>query len=401
MRVRGTGWPGARLRRTGREWAVLLALCLAGCLLTACTGSRALQHSIGQAAARFVSSAGVGSPRSTERAEYDGGIASTPVAAPGRVATPSTSVGSAPPETTGSADSPDRLLIPIITGSDSLAPGLPGSASSSLRTRIEIVWPHGGAAVRDATQANVTVYVLAGEGNNPPPCASEPVVRLWAAQNAGPARMLKVGQKRMTSQGGNTFPVWDFNDIEVSAAQDPTGKLAFFATVDNLFTYHNVWMHAADPRTIFPQADIPTGTTDAPPSAVDARVEIVWPHGSAPVGQADLANITVYLFEAGSQVAIAASSTWSPVVRLHRSLNADPEEPGTTVVGVPRTMTQNGLSFRVWDFNDVAVSAARDPLNKIYFWASVDNVPASSNIWAHGLDARTIFPEPEILNSCR
>jgi hypothetical protein len=54
-----------------------------------------------------------------------------------------------------------------------------------------------------------------------------------------------------------------------------------------------------------------------------------------------------------------------------------------------------------WDFNGVDVSAANDPLNRVYFWVSVDGVPTYTNVWAHGSDARTLFPQPDVLNSCK
>jgi hypothetical protein len=54
-----------------------------------------------------------------------------------------------------------------------------------------------------------------------------------------------------------------------------------------------------------------------------------------------------------------------------------------------------------WDFNDIDVSAANDALNRLTFWVSVDDVPTYSNFWAHAVDARTLFPQPDVLNSCK
>ena len=138
------------------------------------------------------------------------------------------------------------------------------------------------------------------------------------------------------------------------------------------------------------------------PSVVDAKIEIVWPHGGTAANGADLANITAYLFDAGTKQAIPPWLGWSPAVRLHQSLNVDAEEPNTTFLGVPRVISaQNGVQFLAWDFNDVDIRAAQDPMNKLYFWVSVDDVTTYSNIWAHGTDARTVFPQADILNSCR
>jgi hypothetical protein len=280
---------------------------------------------------------------------------------------------------------------------------------SAIRAKIEIVWPHGGVPVREANLANITVYLIADTKGTaaslpePPPCAWKPTVGLWAALNAEPARSIAVGQKRMVTADGHTFPVWDFNDVDVSAARDPANKLTFFATVDGVRTLHNVWTHAADARTVFPQTDVPAGTLSRLPAALDSRIEIVWPHDNLPPEQATLANITAYLFAPDTLQTIPSGVSWTPTARLHWSLNAETEKtPGTGVAGVPRTITaSNGVSFQAWDFNDVDVSAARETLNKLYFWVSVDDTATFPNVWAHAVDARTLFPQPDMLNDCR
>ena len=263
--------------------------------------------------------------------------------------------------------------------------------------------------MREADRANITAYLILETNGTasglpePPACEWDPTVKLWAALNAQPARFVAVGQKRMATIDGRTFPVWDFNDVDVSAARDPANKLTFFTTVDGVRTLHNAWTHAADARTVFPQADVPTGTIDRSPGAVDSRIEIVWPHANLPPEQATLANITAFLFAPDTLRAIAPDANWTPTVRLHGSLNADTEKmPGMGVIGVPRTITaSNGVEFQAWDFNDVDISAARETLNRLYFWVSVDDVVTFPNVWAHGVDARTIFPQPDILNNCR
>jgi len=144
---------------------------------------------------------------------------------------------------------------------------------------------------------------------------------------------------------------------------------------------------------------------------VDARIEIVWPHATPASAGASLANITAYLFEAGAKRAIPPTLGWTPTVRLHRALNTEPEgadvwpDGQTSTIGVSRTVTtDSGIRFLAWDFNDVDISAAQDSLNKLYFWVSVDDGLALAtypNIWAHGVDARTIFPQADLLNSCK
>lgn len=277
-----------------------------------------------------------------------------------------------------------------------------------VRAKIEIVWPHDGAAVRNAELANITVYLIngsgisGGTGMEAPPCDWTPTVRLWRAVNNQPAQEAAIGSKRMLSTGGRTYPVWDFNDIDVADARDPANKLTFFVTVDGVTTLTNIWAHASDARTIFPQADVPTDVTRNPPAAVDARIQIVWPHDNLPLAEATRANITAYLFVAGTLQALAPEMPWRPTVRLHWSVNSEPEQVGSTVIGQSRAVaTGTGVQFLAWDFNDVDVSLAQDALNRIYFWVTVDDVTTYSNIWAHGADARTVFPQLDVLNSCR
>lgn len=271
-----------------------------------------------------------------------------------------------------------------------------------IQAKIEILWPHGGADVRDADLANITAYLIMPGSNDAPPCDWNPTVRLWSARNTEPARMLTTGTKRLLTTNARTFPVWDFNDVDVSAARDPLNKLAFFVTVDGVQTYHNIWIHAADARTVFPQADVPVAAIQWRPSTVDARIEIVWPHAGAPLREARLANVTAYLFAAGGKQALSPALTWRPTVRLHRSLNNDPEQPGSTVTGAPREVTaENGVRFLAWDFNDIDVSLARDPLNQIFLWVSLDDTLTYTNIWVHGAEPRTIFPQVDLLNACR
>lgn len=294
----------------------------------------------------------------------------------------------------------------------------PASTPAVVRAKVEIVWPHEGARVEDADLANITAFLLAGDGAqgarpalDPPPCDWAPTVQLWRALNNQPARLVGVGEKRMVTGGGRSFPAWDFNDVDVNEARDPANKLSFFVTVENagspVRALRNVWVHAVDARTLFPQQDVPTSVARVRPRALDAKIQIVWPHDNLSVQQAQRANITAYLFTAGAQRALAPDITratgWSPTVRLHTSLNNEPEAaPGTGVVGVSRVITgTNGIRFLAWDFNDVDVSLANDRLNRLNFWVSVDGVSTDSNIWVHGADARTLFPQPDVLNSCK
>ena len=315
----------------------------------------------------------------------------------------------APPATSTATPAPTPAASPTPTPiAVAVAEHLVTPTPSVVRAKIEIVWPHDGASVRDAGLANITAYLIRGgvsgegAGLEAPPCDWAPVVRLWGAVNNQPAREIAVGSKRMFSSGGRTFPVWDFNDISVADANDSANKLTFFVTVDGVTTLPNIWAHASDARTIFPQPDVPTDALSYLPGALDARIQIVWPHDDLPIAEAARANVTAYLFASGTSQALAPELSRPLTVRLHRSLNSDPEQADSTVLGEPRVLTTGtGVKFLAWDFNDVDVSATQDPLNRLYFWVTVDGVTTFSNIWAHGADARTIFPQVDLLESCR
>ncbi len=335
----------------------------------------------------------------------------TPPAMPQSMASPSSTPAPAMTAsatltaTTRPTATPSATVTPSATATSSVTP-TPSSTTAptpaQVRARIEIVWPHDSAPVSEANLANLTAYLIPTTGNASPPCDWSPTVRLWGALDSAPARVLAMGAKRMLTTSGRTFPVWDFNDIDVSAARNPGNKISFFVTVDGVETLPNIWTHAIDPRTLFPRQDVPISAVTRVPDAVDASIEIVWPHGGPSPDQAELANITAYLFEAGTQLAISPRLGWLPTVWLHSAHNTDNEKPNSAIPGVPRTITADGgVSFLAYDFNDVDIRPAQDPMNKLFFWLSVDEVPAYTSIWAHGTDARTVFPQTDLLTSCQ
>lgn len=152
---------------------------------------------------------------------------------------------------------------------------------------------------------------------------------------------------------------------------------------------------AAHPHTlagsvlVFPiQAGQPVTLTLALPN-VDAKIAILWPHDDAPVAAASLANLTAHLTYPDTRMAVSSAFPWP--VTLWRALNNEPAQP--VAAGVMRLAETNGRRVPVWDFNDVDVSPARDSRNKLYFTVRVEGFPARSNVWVHGVDARTFMPQ--------
>jgi hypothetical protein len=86
-------------------------------------------------------------------------------------------------------------------------------------------------------------------------------------------------------------------------------------------------------------------------------------------------------------------------VHLLRSLNSGeltpvPVTPQVTDAIVNSTIVP--IFWPRWQFNNVDVSAAQNPLNRYYFAVQVDGVAAHTTIWAHGADARTYFPQRDV-----
>ena len=99
------------------------------------------------------------------------------------------------------------------------------------------------------------------------------------AVDTGPAELL--GEASPRTVDGRPFPFWELNDVDVSKARDGDHKLYFMTQVAESQTATSVWAHAADARTYFPQQDVPSGIASGPIDAVDACIEIVWPHDAA------------------------------------------------------------------------------------------------------------------------
>ena len=66
------------------------------------------------------------------------------------------------------------------------------------------------------------------------------------------------GTPRQVTEGTRSYQVWDFNDVDVSAANTPFSKIYFWVTMDGFDVRTNVWTHGADARTIMPGKNAPT-----------------------------------------------------------------------------------------------------------------------------------------------
>jgi hypothetical protein len=152
--------------------------------------------------------------------------------------------------------------------------------SERVASRIEMVWPLDSAPIQEASSANVTAQLLMPGGNTPVPCRYDPYkVELFAWRHyeerprevvpavvvpspvpagrttAAPAPsptptaprvrgeprrekdpvLLATGVKRYATEGGVTYPVWDFNGVDIAYARtaDTDRWLELFVVVND------------------------------------------------------------------------------------------------------------------------------------------------------------------------
>lgn len=296
------------------------------------------------------------------------------------------------------------------------SPAVRTGGQAGIDARIELVWPHDWAPVNEANLANLGLRLLNAQSLVPPSCGWRPKVIVWQAANTDPAVPLAQAEQR--SVDGQPFPVWELNDVDVSRATDPKQKLFFMVRVEGVDTASSIWAHGADPRTYFPQQDAPSGIAAGQVDAVDARIQIVWPHDEAgnprPVTEGTLANVAVVFFQHGTRLAMPVG--WQPAGLT--LFGAWDQEVGRPLArpAVQYTRQAGAITYPVWEFHNIPVARATTPQaqpqasgpegstppgSTLYLWVMADGVKTYPNIWAHGADSRTYFPaQDEPIQGC-
>ena len=115
------------------------------------------------------------------------------------------------------------------------------------------------------------------------------------------------------------------------------------------------------------------------PLAVRSRIEMVWPHNSAPTTEASHVNVTVQLLDGEGSEPVPCR--WEPRVFLRGSVERGPDE----VLGMGRKsiVERDGIRYPVWQFNNVPVAAARAG-KFITFSAAVERMPMTHEYWVYG-----------------
>ncbi|MBI2862943.1 MAG: hypothetical protein HYX94_00070 [Chloroflexi bacterium] len=265
-------------------------------------------------------------------------------------------------------------------------------AAPALDARIEIVWPQGNKPMNQAERANIGAYLFQ-PGLSAAVCLDLAApVRRWRALNNGVEEQAGVGQRRVARARGMAFSAWDFNGADVAAARDSRNKYYFRLSVDGFPGRTSIWSHGEDARTYVPEPDVPAGILASPPKEVDAKIEVVWPHDNLPVDKATRVQ----------RGRLPLPKRYAPIgsgqlvsYRATLALSQHGFE-GEVAVGQRTTKKIGEKVFPVWEFNNVDVKAATDRLNKYYFRITVDGVASRSNIWSHGADARTYFPQQDV-----
>lgn len=283
--------------------------------------------------------------------------------------------------------------------------------------KIEVVWPHDGKGnyqpAAEAPLANISASLFFGGTTESAPCSYKPTVELVMAVNDRPGETIARGQKRIVTINGRTFPTWEFNDIDVSAAWDATNRLFFWLKVtDTLpadtFTFaeprirSNVWTHAIDARTYSPQRLVPEAVSQEQGNLA-AVIDVVWPHNGTgsetTVEKAKYANIDVLLLKAESldESAMAGAtsvrSDFDAQIWLEKSLDNGAME---VLRGRKMIVSRDGLVYPKWVFEDIDVSAANQPGHNYYFRVAVAGNDISTNVWAHGQTGLTNAPARNI-----
>lgn len=261
--------------------------------------------------------------------------------------------------------------------------------------RIELVWPHGGAAVTAAKQANIGLRLFDRNSLEPTPCGWSPRLTIWQAVDTNPAE--PVGEATRRTVDGQPFPFWELNDVDVGRATDPAHKIYFMVKGSGLDLATSIWAHAADPRTYFPHQDVPSGLTTDSLDALDARIQIVWPHDAAgmerPLAEATEANVAVLLFKHGTRLSVPVG--WQPPgLILYGAWNHEVGRP-LARTAVASIRTSGAITYPVWEFTNIPVARAADPANRLFLWVVVEGIETHFNIWVHGMEARTLFPVPD------
>jgi hypothetical protein len=131
---------------------------------------------------------------------------------------------------------------------------------STVDARVEVVF------VKDASTANITSVLLQPNSLQPVPCRWNPNVRLMSSIDGGPTTVVGSGGRRLVNQDGLSYPVWDFNNVNIAAVTSGR-SVDFWLDVAGVATHATRWTYSNTP----PATPTPVpAVTDAAPDAAPA-----------------------------------------------------------------------------------------------------------------------------------
>jgi hypothetical protein len=283
--------------------------------------------------------------------------------------------------------------------------------------KIAIVWPQDGqghqTSVQQARAVNVSVWPT-----NQATCAPPDLpVTLYVAEGNNPGDLVGVQPQYVRRTiDGSSFPSAEFDAIPADIASNPNARYGLVAGDGGSFL-SNVWVHIADPRTLYPRPLVPTGVATGTLSDLDLRIQVVWPHDAqgryAPPDRATFVNVAVDIFQHGTTLSAPADyprpqddafGPYLAVAEDNRPLHLPDFSSATADRPEKRaqetTYAVDGAAFPRWVFNDVPVQ----PGHQYHFLALMGSTRAAPRIhptiWTHAADARTILPAPQVPPSC-
>ncbi len=131
--------------------------------------------------------------------------------------------------------------------------------------RIESIVPVDDKAPYEMEWANVSAVLSLPGTNDPVPCRWNPDVQLWGRTPSGRSVMLGSATRKLITEQGRNYPVWEFNEVNVSGATDPEGRrlVSLQIRVENMTTEGEAWVFPDRPPVIS-ASPAPAPPTPAP-----------------------------------------------------------------------------------------------------------------------------------------
>jgi len=252
-------------------------------------------------------------------------------------------------------------------------------APRRVEARIGILWPQGNLKPEEAALVNITAVLLREDGASPA-CAWEPRVTLWAAIGDAPAEQVAVGVRRLQTENGITFPVYDFNDVDVRITRDQKVPMHFSMRVDGVETAQNIWTHAASGQflpIVRPELD---GLVNRYSGPMDARL---WVEETA-----DGPQVFALMLQADTLLGMAPSTAATPP-QLRWALDNGITEP-ELVVGRAETRQEDGFVYTVWSFPGLNPNHLLQGAAQARFWVEMPGQVVDSGVLAWGREIRTL-----------